>query len=306
MNTATVYERPTKSEVGMPCQFEYEKLLFAALRRQLHNLGQGMQEPETYHGQIIMPNIPVVWDEDVKTVGVLSTDRFSWNQLEQLGRQETPIYDRPAAWIHFLADRHNSDAFRVGLEIAGFHCGLEQPPASTATNFWTLGACTVLAVALGCDAMETGSSIELVEGEFRVTARATVLPRPTQGQDPVPVQTLRALERIKQLPDNWDGDGASRIEEATVSKAERLIREAFRASPNKLKPPSIAPGFGGMIVAEWSGTEGRELILDIPPGGEAPGFLLVEPLVDGDEIETDGVLGPSWSMRHLITRLNGE
>lgn len=121
----------------------------------------------------------------------------------------------------------------------------------------------------------------------------------------IPSQTINALERIKNLPDNWDGDGATRIDPGTVEKAKQLIRQAFLAAPGRLKPPSVAPAFDGMIVAEWSGPDGRELILDIPAGDQFPGFLLVERSPQGEEIETDDELIPPWSVPRLIARLMG-
>ena len=121
----------------------------------------------------------------------------------------------------------------------------------------------------------------------------------------IPSQTIDVLERIKNLPDNWDGDGATRIDPQTVEKAKQLIRQAFLAAPGRLKPPSVAPAFDGMIVAEWSGPEGRELILDIPAGDQIPGFLLVERSPQGEEIETDDELMMPWSIPHLIARLMG-
>ena len=124
-----------------------------------------------------------------------------------------------------------------------------------------------------------------------------------QSPDLVPSETLSALRSMKNLPDNWDGDGASPIDEATVTRAEQLIRQAFLASPKRLKPPSIAPGYGGMIVAEWSGPAGTELILDIPAENEPPGFLLIEISPAGDELETDAYLGDAWSIQDLIARL---
>ena len=151
-----------------------------------------------------------------------------------------------------------------------------------------------------------GTAQETVQDHIRehaIRPSTTLIHLAEAHPNPIPSETLAALERIKGLPDNWDGDGASRIDEKTVEKAEQLIREAFLAAPQGLKSPSVAPGFGGMIVAEWSGPKGRELILDIHAGDETPGFLLVERSPDGEEIETDEELSPPWYIPNLISRL---
>ena len=181
----------------------------------------------------------------------------------------------------------------------------ERPLYSTATDAITVGTYGSMSLGSTYHANETFYLRKLLEDAFRLFGALIILVEPNPNPDPAPSETLTALERIKELPDNWDGDGASRIDEKTVEKAQQLIREAFLAAPDKLKPPSIAPGFGGMIVAEWSGPEGRELILDIHPGDEASAFLLVEHSPDGEEIETDEELGSTWSMRDLIVRLIG-
>jgi hypothetical protein len=297
MNTATAFERPPGLRVGIHHQTDFQNQLFAALELHDSNLGHLLNATEPYSRDVSMAYSEVEWDERLNVSGIFPGDRFRWGLMELGGREEIPTGDRPVAWTGIWSGLPDTCAFPFGKEMPAFEAGHDYMQAYAAKNSLTSCACFAIAVRVADDSSEAGATLELVRRAFR----ATVLPR-----DVVPVQTLRSLKRIKELPDNWDGDGASRIEEETVLRAAGLIREAFQAAPNKLKPPSVAPAFGGMIVAEWSGPDGRELILDIPPAGEVPGFLLVEPSVDGDEIETDALLVPPWSMRHLIARLNGE
>ena len=122
----------------------------------------------------------------------------------------------------------------------------------------------------------------------------------------IPKVTLDALNRISSLSNNWDGNEAQRVHPNTIEKARLLLEEAFSVLPVNIPLPSVAPAFNGMIVVEWTGLEGRELILDVPPGEEPPGFLLVDPNAVGAEKETDSEIGDEWSIRGVIARLLGD
>jgi hypothetical protein len=206
---------------------------------------------------------------------------------------------------HFrLGDWQDTDCISLGRRNPNALHAFERAVQSTVTNISIAGTPRPGFFDPTYQADQTSYVGKPIEDAFRQLVGVVVL---TEGsRDPIPSETRKALDRIRALSDNWDGDGASRIGERTVAKAERLFREAFLAAPEKLKPPSVAPAFGGMIVAEWSGPRGRELILDIPAGDEAPGFLLVERTPGGEEIETDEELVPPWSMRDLIARLMGD
>ena len=243
------------------------------------------------------------WDEDIKTTENAFGHGIVWDQPQSAVRHDTPSSEWLIEANRRLTDWQETASIRVGHQIGDLVQAFERPLYSTATDAITVGTYSSMSLGSTYHANEIFYLRKLLEDAFR---RSTALIYLTElNPDPTPGETLTALERIKELPDNWDGDGASRIDEKTVEKAQQLIREAFSAAADKLKPPSIAPGFGGMIVAEWSGPEGRELILDIHPGDEAPGFLLVEHSPDGEEIETDEELGSTWSMRDLIVRLAG-
>ena len=115
----------------------------------------------------------------------------------------------------------------------------------------------------------------------------------------IPAETKNALARIRELPDNWDGDGASVISPHTVERAEELIRDAFVFAPDKLRPPSVAPGYGGMIVIEWSDDKGSELILDVLPD-EPVRFLLMGYSLTGCMV--DGIIDDRTTIQELISR----
>ena len=126
-----------------------------------------------------------------------------------------------------------------------------------------------------------------------------------RGTGNVPPVTRRTLDSLEALPENWDGEGAAKISRETIRKATALLNEAFSACQGGVQSPSIAPGFGGMIVAEWLGSNGKELILDIPPGDDPPGFLLVEPDPNGDEVEIDSEICTAWSISDVMSRFLG-
>ena len=304
MNTATVFERRPGSRVGVRPQGDYQTQLFPAFVLREPNLGQYLRVPKAYSGDLSLSDSQVEWDEWLNLSRAFSEELPLWARPEFGEREDSPAGDKPVPTPRIWPRVLSPGAFRFGIEVLAMDAVHDYLQASTATNSPTPDGYLMMPARVGYNWLETTATVELVEGNLAVNAFACHFDR--LWKEIIPLQTLRTLRRIKELPDNWDGDGATRIQEETVLRATKLIREAFQAAPNKLKRPSVAPAFGGMIVAEWSGPSGRELILDIPPAGEPPGFLLVEPSVDGDEIETDAVLAPPWSMRQLIARLTGE
>ena len=110
------------------------------------------------------------------------------------------------------------------------------------------------------------------------------------------------LETLARLPDNWDGDGASSISPDTITKVKLVLREAISVSEDALPMPSIAPGYGGLVVLEWGTASGNELLLDVPPEDEPPGFLLVERDVGGTKTEIDAEFGEEWTVQKVILR----
>ena len=244
------------------------------------------------------------WAEGATVTRGLPEDSSVWVGSTSGERCRVLAMDEPLAAHSIWSRLFEPFSFRYGLEAPTVDVGHKYLEVSTATSSITPDGYFLMPLTEDDHSLAVGGSTKLAEGVGAVNAFISHLHR--AQPEVIPAQTLRVLQSIKALPDNWDGDGATRIAEETVSRATRLIRQAFQAAPNDLKPPSVAPAFGGMIVAEWSGPGGRELILDIPPAGESPGFLLVEPNGEGEEIETDAELTPPWTMRQLIARLIGE
>jgi hypothetical protein len=304
MRTSTISEIQAGSQEGLQSHEEAERMLFTRVVPRRKNHFYFTADGVNCFYNFDIPNAPAPWDENVKITQDLISHGLRWDQRESVGQHEIPSSEWPTAGSRRLTDWLETSAIRVGHQMAEMVRGPEKTTDSTATNFVAAGDYGLLILEPAYNADEHLYWVKLIKDALRRSPVVTVIP--SHEANPIPSETSRSLERIKELPDNWDGDGASRINEKTVSKAERLIREAFMTSPNKLDAPSVAPGFGGMIVAEWSGPEGRELILDIPPGDEAPGFLLVERSTEGNEIETDDELGPTWSMSELIARLLGD
>ena len=274
---------------------EVVELPFTVFRLRAADPYPSIQGFEILPGDDHAPGFLVAWDPADKLTAAFHAQWAGWPQHEPVGS----IAFNPDQW-----EWQETNATRVSPEIFGFANRIEDISAPSATIFPADDTHGLAGFGLVSRGNETGCEIKLTEAVFRASVLRNILIRTSNV--PIPSETIRALNRIKELPDDWDGDGASKIEEETVSKATSLIREAFLASSSKLEPPSVAPAFGGMIVAEWSGPGGRELILDIPPGDEPPGFLLVEPSDDGNEIETDAEIGNFWSIRDVIARLNGE
>ena len=304
MRSSTVCEIDAGSRKGLQYRGEVERSLFSGFSSMRPKLAEFTKDGVISLFNIQDANRLAPRDEDFKITEDSLDRRLIWDQQESTGKYEVPSSVWPIAGNLRLTNLQGPSAIRIGHLIGDVVQVPEKALYSTATNFSTAATYDPISVGPAHNAKETFYWMDLFQDAIRHTAALIVLP--DLSPDPIPSETLRALEKIKELPDNWDGDGASRIDEKTVSKAERLIREAFLASRKRLTPPSVAPAFGGMIVAEWSGPEGRELILDIPAGDDASGFLLVEHSPEGEELETDDELGTSWSMRELITRLLGD
>ena len=304
MNAPTIWEIDARPREGLEYYAERERPLLGGFRSVRPKATDFTSNDVISFNSLRTRNPLAPSEGDVKiTEDAISHPRI-WTQLDLAGEYVVPTVEWPIGRNTWLTDWHETPSMQAGHGIENIVQLLERRLDSTATSVTMAGSYGQRNDGLTYNANEIFHGWKLLEGALR---RATVLVLFSGvNPDPIPSETLRALERIKELPDNWDGDGASRIDKKTVAKAEELIREAFLASPKGLKPPSVAPAFGGMIVAEWSGPGGRELILDIPAGDESPGFLLVEHSPEGKELETDDELGPAWSMQDLIARLTGD
>jgi hypothetical protein len=242
-----------------------------------------------------------VSEHDAKITQNASSFRGMRIQGESAGEYWSATDDWPTGGGHRIADLQDSPFIRLGHGVTDTSQLVEMTLNATASDVLVTGTYGQGSYDVACNVNKAFHLRKPLDAALQPPV--TVVFVWGHNPYPIPSETLSALERIKNLPDNWDGDGAPRIAEGTVAKAERLIREAFLASPNRLRPPSVAPAFGGMIVAEWAGPRGRELILDIPAGDDPPGFLLIEISPEGEELETDDQVGHAWSIQDLITRL---
>lgn len=80
------------------------------------------------------------------------------------------------------------------------------------------------------------------------------------------VDALAGFEHYTE--DDWDGQGASRIQDATIEVARRIISGLLPP----LQKPEIAPGADGSIGMEWvwdlNGTKAK-VFIDVGPGQQA-------------------------------------
>lgn len=92
--------------------------------------------------------------------------------------------------------------------------------------------------------------------------------------------TVQSLLDLLQLPQNWDGYGAVRIQEQIAQKVLMVLVEVMESDA---PAPSIVPLSDGGVQVEWH-RRGRNLEIEFPDG-EAPGFYYYE---DGSELESEG------------------
>ena len=104
--------------------------------------------------------------------------------------------------------------------------------------------------------------------------------------------TIKSFLDLLQLPQNWDDYGASQIHEQIVQQALLLLVEVM---DNDAPPPSVVPLSDGGVQVEWH-RHGRNLEIEFPAAGEAPGFYYYE---DNGETECEGQVSKSYD--HLQT-----
>lgn len=121
----------------------------------------------------------------------------------------------------------------------------------------------------------------------------------------LPQEILNRLQYLAALQSDWDGEGASQVNRAIIDKVKNLLLNAYIAGDGTLPSPFIGPTHDGMIVVEWTTDSGNELILDVPPDGASPGFLLVEPQASGEEQEIEAEIGDEWPIERVIRKFMG-
>ncbi len=97
--------------------------------------------------------------------------------------------------------------------------------------------------------------------------------RPVEPPPPPPPPALllaaidKARHKILSLKDNWDGEGALKIEDATWKRAEEF---ALEHGPVFVSPPTFGPGADGSIDIHWRNARSYDFVVNIPATDEKP------------------------------------
>src|ERR1035438_4373800 len=92
--------------------------------------------------------------------------------------------------------------------------------------------------------------------------------------------TIKSFLDLLQLPQNWDGYGASQMHEQIVQQALLLLVEVM---DNDAPPPSVVPLSDGGVQVEWH-RHGHNLEIEFP-ADEPPTFYYYQ---DHSETECEG------------------
>ncbi|MCL4850147.1 MAG: hypothetical protein KJZ78_02055 [Bryobacteraceae bacterium] len=101
--------------------------------------------------------------------------------------------------------------------------------------------------------------------------------------------TIQVLTDLLQLPQNWDGYGASQVREQIAQQALLMLIEVME---NDAPPPSIVPLSDGGVQVEWH-RRGKNLEIEFP-ADEAPSFYYYE---DESGVESEGQV--SWNYEKI-------
>lgn len=108
------------------------------------------------------------------------------------------------------------------------------------------------------------------------------------------------FEQLRQLPENWDSYGASRISSNAIEKGKSIL--TVMTSIGLPQQFFVAPSPDGGIQIEWE-LPGKELLLEIPPTGEPVRYLLVETTPTGEELEIEGTIPEREGLEQLLQRI---
>ena len=98
--------------------------------------------------------------------------------------------------------------------------------------------------------------------------------------------TIQSFQDLLQVPQNWDGYGASQMNEQVLQLALLLLVEVM---DNDAPQPSAVPLSDGGIQIEWH-RRGRNLEIEFP-ASEPPAFYYYE---DNSETECEGPASGSY------------
>jgi len=108
------------------------------------------------------------------------------------------------------------------------------------------------------------------------------------------------LEGFRQLPDNWDSYGASRITDEAIEKGKSIL--AFMAAAGIAEELFVAPSPSGGIQIEW-GSPGGEVELEIPPTGVPMTYYSVETTAEGRGRETEETVSQTDGLARLLNTM---
>ena len=137
----------------------------------------------------------------------------------------------------------------------------------------------------------TEADVSRLIAESRRENRATDYSRPASVTCEAEVAawlkpTLQSLQDLLQLPQDWDGYGAVRIQEQIAQKALMVLVEVME---NDAPAPSVVPLSDGGIQVEWH-QRGRNIEIEFP-ADKAPDFYYYE---DGTELESEGQVSRNY------------
>ena len=117
-------------------------------------------------------------------------------------------------------------------------------------------------------------------GQAREDLKKTVL---GHNASPLDVQDFSyvpaPIRRLRELPDNWDGQGARRLadDDDLIAKAEQTWDTVVEIMPATLLP-DVLPGPSGFITFSWRRVVGKNLQLNIFRGED--GQLILDWLLE--------------------------
>jgi hypothetical protein len=124
---------------------------------------------------------------------------------------------------------------------------------------------------------------------------------PLANAGPWLVDTLKALARLAELKDNWDGYGSPPIRQAAFESAWRLVSVI---EMEELPTPSVGPVSGGGIGIVWQAAT-RELQIEILPDGSVEFLVAAVDTATGKEVTQEGRLSLAYTdqVRRLVSWL---
>ncbi|HUG69679.1 MAG TPA: hypothetical protein VMM76_18150 [Pirellulaceae bacterium] len=107
---------------------------------------------------------------------------------------------------------------------------------------------------------------------------------------------LHGFANLVTLSDNWDGEGAKRIDSAAINRALAAIEQLL---PHDAPAPSIVPVPNSGLQIEWH-RNGKDLEVEFNPNGSVEFYYYDE----GTEEESEGPVGAGFSnVRDLLQRV---